>query len=140
MTTDCSTTGRTAPFLLLCSEEWFHPLRFNGGKIFKKTHPEQRLISGVYLFEVLTGIVCAFITKCYGVIVKTRTSFFQKGTVLIPGATSFTVRHADAFTLYVMLYRKISTAYVTIHPTRGDKILRKLFYHFSHHEIQGSTR
>jgi hypothetical protein len=85
MTTDCSTTGRTAPFLLLCSEECFHPICFDSCKIFKKTHPEQRFISGIYLFEVLTGIVCAFITKCYGVIEKTRTFFFRKAHFLSRG-------------------------------------------------------
>jgi hypothetical protein len=68
MTTDDPTTGRAAPFFHLSSEEFFHPVLLDSGKIFKKTHSEILLISLIDVGEVLTGIFFAFITEGYRVI------------------------------------------------------------------------
>jgi hypothetical protein len=123
MTTNRSTTGWTTPFLLLCSKEFFHAILFDEGEIFKKTHPEKRLVPRIDVVEFLTWIVWTFITKCYGVIEKTDTSFFEKRTFLISGTTAFTVRDANTSPLNVMLHRKVPAADVTVHPTGGDKVL-----------------
>ncbi len=134
MTTQDSSAGWTTPFLFLCSKEFFHAFLFDEGEIFKKTHPEKRRISRIDGFEILTGILWAFITKRDGVMEKAFTFFFQKRTFLIPRTTSATIRHSNTFLLYVMLHRKVSTAYVTVHPAGSDKILREFFPHSSHHE------
>jgi hypothetical protein len=135
MTTNHTSAGGTAPFLLFILEELFHPVLFDRGEIFKKAHMKKRRISRIKLRELLTGKICTFITKLYGVIEEIRTSFFQKRTFLIPGTTAFTARHPDTFPFQVMLHRKVSTADVTVHPARRDKLLRKVFPHRSHHEL-----
>jgi hypothetical protein len=134
MTTNHSSTGWTTPFLFLCSKEFFHAILFDDGEIFKKAHPEKRLISRIDMIEILTGILWTFITKYNGMMEKASTSFFQKRTFLIPRTTSATIRHSNTFLLYVKLHRKVSTAYVTVHPAGSDKILREFFPHSSHHE------
>jgi hypothetical protein len=134
MTTNRSPTGWTTPFLFLCSKEFFHAILFDKGEIFKKAHPEKRRISRIDGFEILTGILWAFITKHNGMMEKASTFFFQKRTFLISRATTATIRHTNTFLLYVMLHRKVSTAYVTVHPAGSDKILGEFFPHSSHHE------
>lgn len=134
MTAQDSSAGWTTPFLFLCSKEFVHALLFDKGEISKQTHPEKRRISHIDGFEILTGILWAFITKNNGVMEKAFTSFFQKRTFLISRTTTATIRHTNTFLLYVMLHRKVSTAYVTVHPAGSDKILREFFPHSSHHE------
>jgi len=103
MTTQDSSAGWTTPFLFLCSKEFFHALLFDEGEIFKKAHPEKRRISRIDGFEILTGILWAFITKHNGMIEKALTSFFQKRTFFIPRATTATIRHSNTFLLYIQL-------------------------------------
>ena len=134
MTTNRFPTGWTTPFLFLCSKEFCHAILFDKGEISKKAHPEKCLISRINMIEILTGILLTFITKYDGMMEKASTSFFQKRTFLIPGSTAFTVRYTNTFTLHVMLHRKVSTAYVTVHPAGSDKIFREFFPHSSHHE------
>lgn len=134
MTTNHASTSGTTPFVLFGSEELFHPVLFNRGEIFKKAHMKKRRIPRIKLYELFTGKICTIITKLYGVIEEMRASFFQKRTFLIPGTTAFTSRHTDTFSVQVMLHRKVSTADVTVHPARRDKLLREIFPHRSHHE------
>lgn len=130
MTATRSSTGRTAPFFLLHSEEFFYPIFFNIHKIFKKTHLEKGLIPRIDLFEFLTGIFRTFIAELYGVVEKTCTFFFQKRTFLIPRPTPGAVRHTNPFALHIMLYCKVPTAHVTVHTAGCNKLLSKRSHFF----------
>jgi hypothetical protein len=131
MTTERASTGWTAPFFLLRFEEFLHPIFFYICKIFKKAHPEKRLISRINMSEVFTRVLSTFITKPYGMIQKTFTSFFQKSTFFISWPTPSTIWYSNPFTFHIMLHRKVPAAHVAIHSTGGNKFLSKRRHHFS---------
>lgn len=130
MTTQRSSTAWTAPFFFLRFEEFFHPIFFDIYKIFKKTHPEKLLISRIYMSEVLTRVLWTLITKLYGMIQKTRASFFKKRTFLVARSAPCTVRHPNPLTFHIMLDRKVPAAYVAIHTAGSNKLLSKRRPHF----------
>lgn len=130
MTAERPSTGWTAPFFFLRFEEFFHPIFFDICKIFKQAHPEKRLISRIDMSKVFTRVLWTFITKLYGMIQKTRASFFKKRTFLISRPTSCAVRHSNPFAFHIMLHRKDTTAYVAIHSTGSNKLLSKGLPHF----------
>jgi len=71
MTAQRSSADWTAPFFFLRFEEFFYSIFFDIYKIFKKAHPEKRLISRIDMSEVFTRVLWTFITKLYGMIQKT---------------------------------------------------------------------
>jgi hypothetical protein len=111
-------------------EEYFHPIFFDICKIFKKAHPEKRLISRIDMSKVFTRVLWTFITKLYGMIQKTRASFFKKRTFLISRPTPCAVRHPNPLAFHIMLHRKVPAAYVAIHSTGSNKLLSKRRTHF----------
>jgi len=130
MTAERPSTGWTAPFFFLRFEEFFHPIFFDICKIFKEAHLEKRLISLIDMSEVFTRVLWTFITKLYGMIQKTRASFFKKRTFLISRSTPCAVRHTNPLAFHIMLHRKDTTAYVAIHSTGSYKLLNKQCLHF----------
>ena len=131
-----SSTGWAAPFFFLCSQKWFHPILLERREIFKKTHPEKSPISCINLFEGLTGIVGAFITKLDAVLRQPFASFFQKRAFLLPRPAPDTARETNTLAFHIVYDRKVPAADVTVHPTRSDKVLRKSFPHVAYHEMR----
>jgi hypothetical protein len=130
MTAERPSTGWTAPFFFLHFEEFFHSIFFDICKIFKQAHPEKRLISRIDMSKVFTRVLWTFITKLYGMIQKTLTSFFQKSTFLISRPAPCAVRHTNSLAFHIMSLRKVPAAYVAIHSTGSNKLLSKRRLHF----------